>query len=778
MSDRRKHDSPTNPTNTYRSRALSRNRINRSGKSPKQILSSHYVRNAPHARSKDLQTPKRQAGLRYTTGLNNNADSPGEGDGLHDIIWDPISPTARSGKGLVNTKVFQISDIVNRIAPKDAKPVSVDSSLLQWIGDSAVPCTPEENLPRARRTLKRKSSVDELMHLARQFDINMQQGQEDCTERIKNNINNNVNNNNSINNSINNNKSINSNTRCGVEHKSVTMATGVSSAQQVEAELNALFDGPTQRISGRFSQSSSASTFSQEGRGAVRVTTVAGQVKGSEVKPGSERTACTAARADDKAVGVANSTATRPEATSVPDDDWEDDDLLNDPFVLEITQNPTGQDTPTCEPCGDNALPMTRLLTHSSGDFNGLPSYSVGKGTSAHSKPLNRGDLTGPCPKPPRSTFTLEPNPCFLLNTSLTEGAPPPKLGTTDGGGRPEGLRAPPLPGTTDGGGRPKGLRAPPFTGTADGGGRPEGLRAPPLPGTTDGGGRPEGLRAPPLPGTTDGGGRPEGLRAPPHPGTTDGGGRPDRPHLGSSVTGPSTDSPGGQADRVGSSPPSPATDSVFREISDEDLRSLFDSESLWKDDPGDDVLLYQVCDDVERVSNSQTVSVNSDTTRDVGGAGLAGGPVRTYNRSNSEPGARRRSHLNVQSWTIPARAGSSGVGPHPLVSCNDPNGAEVLGKFTQLRDAKGWGAVDQGSLKMGKFPAKSRKTVMPNPNTSNASLFQRQRVDSAVVCNAVPATSEVTGRCTAAEIERKKQEAIARRKSRQTSIKPVAPPV
>ncbi|XP_064792397.1 ewing's tumor-associated antigen 1-like [Oncorhynchus masou masou] len=679
-------------------------RTNKSGKSQKLTpQSSPSVRKSPHTRSKGLETPKRRARGRYT-GLNSTADSPGDGDILQDIIWDPASPTpARSGEGPGNTRVVEISDIVNRIAPKDAQHVSVDSPLLQWIGDSAVPCTPEVRPPKARKKSTRKSSVEDLMQLARQFDINMHQ--QDREKRSAEHTHDTINNN-----------------RYGEEPKGPT--TMSSSAQQVEAELNALFDGPTQRVTGRLSQGSTASTCSQEVKVQVGVShlTADDLVKESEVKPGGGSTSGSSARTGKEEVEQWNATTT---VAKDEDFDWEDDDLLSDPIVLEMTQNPEGLKTPSPKPSSSLTLSTdrdhTQLLTDteetlppSSTTSNpiSLPSHSVWKGTSTHLQPSNRGGVTGPCPKPnSRRTFLLEPNRCFQVNMAPTTK---------------EALR--------------------PFLTAVEA--------------------------------------------------------QPERPRPGVSAAvgsrGPSRDSAEGKADGVSTAttPTSRGTtapDSAFKDFSEEDLQSLFDSESLWNDDEGgDDLLLYQVCDDVERISNSQPLSedasVTTDTTevrfqesrpkappsgplaatregtmtmdRAVGGPSskqsttctsgrsnsvregsmtmdrAVGGPSSkqstncTSGRSNSAPGDGSMTMDGFQRWNIPVKAGNH------LQS--RPRAIQAVGRvyeFTQLKGAPGWGTFGLGS----------------------SQLF---------------VNSQLTGRCTEEEIERKKQEAIARRRTRETSLK------
>uniref|UniRef100_A0AAZ3RZA6 Uncharacterized protein n=1 Tax=Oncorhynchus tshawytscha TaxID=74940 RepID=A0AAZ3RZA6_ONCTS len=630
------------------------------------------------------------------------------------------SPHTRSkGEGPGNTRVVEISDIVNRIAPKDAQHVSVDSPLLQWIGDSAVPCTPEVRPPKARKKSTRKSSVEDLMQLARQFDINMHQ--QDREKRSAEHTNNTINNN-----------------RYGEEPKGPTMS---SSAQQVEAELNALFDGPTQRVTGRLSQGSTASTCSQEVKVQVGVShlTADDLVKESEVKPGGGSTSGSSARTGKEEVGQWNATTT---VAKDEDFDWEDDDLLNDPIVLEMTQNPEGLKTLSPKPSSSLTLSTdrdhTQLLTDtektlppSSTTSNpiSLPSHSVWKGTSTHLQPSNRGGLTGPCPKHKptiRSTFLLEPNLCFQVNMAPTTK---------------------------------------------------------------------------------------EALR----PLLTDGEVQPERPRPGVSAAvgskGPSRDSAEEKADGVSTAttPTSRGTtapDSAFKDLSEEDLQSLFDSESLWNDDEGDyDELLYQVCDDVERISNSQPVS--EDTTevrlqeskpkappstplaamregtmtmdRAVGGPSSKQSTTCTSGRSNSAPGDGSSTLVHFQRWNIPAKAGNVWVGHHTITSQSHPGSGEGLGKFTQLKGAPAWGTFGLGSLGVRTFQEENSKSVMPrtvsartlpNSNSHHASSFKRHLSDSAAIGNKVFVNSQLTGRCTEEEIERKKQEAIARRRTRETSLK------
>lgn len=332
---------------------------------------------------KELQSPKQRGSIRFL--YSNNADSPGETEVSQDIVWDSTSPT-HSNTGLLHrsTRNVPISDIVNRIAPKDVKPKGADSPWLQWIGDSAIPCTPEVPRPRLRKRSTRQSSVDDLVKLARQFDENMQQDK--ASSDHLNTFNTNLN-------------------ECS--ETSETKLTRLplpgnvkdrkfpSSSDRIEAELQELFDSSTQRISGRLSECSAPLSTSQEIKDQA-VTSSRAQTQqsksGSAVHPAAEKTS------NEKSCVVDF------------DDDWEDDDS----FVLAMSQNPNEQHI--SNPKSDSH-PNTKTNTTK---FNpsckpNAKTISLNQPSSMHIKPRCSA-LQELCPKPKttnRSTFKLEPNPHF-----------------------------------------------------------------------------------------------------------------------------------------------------------------------------------------------------------------------------------------------------------------------------------------------------------------------------------------------------------------------------
>lgn len=89
--------------------------------------------------------------------------------------------------------------------------------------------------------------------------------------------------------------------------------------QEMEDDLDFLFDGPTQQLSGRLSQASSFHTQVVPERNAVNACD---SRKGSSF--------CTTANSDSKQVNNADDF----------EDDWSSDGLLDDSLLLEMTQNP------------------------------------------------------------------------------------------------------------------------------------------------------------------------------------------------------------------------------------------------------------------------------------------------------------------------------------------------------------------------------------------------------------------------------------------------------
>ncbi|XP_044069528.1 ewing's tumor-associated antigen 1 [Siniperca chuatsi] len=613
---------------------------------------------------KDLQSPKRRGCSRYP-GLN-NGDSPGDVETSQDIFWDPTSPTP-TNTGLRNTRVVEISDIVNRIAPKDVKQKGTESPLLQWIGDSAVPCTPVIPKPRVRKKSSRQSSVEDLMKLARQFDENMQQDRE--TSEQLNTVNNNLN-------------------ECLKTSKTKLTETSFPSnvknrkcpspSDQMEAELHALFDCSTQRVSGRLSQGSSASAYSQEIKD-QSVTLTLAETRQLELKS-ADKSGPAAHPAEEK--GSCGFSANKCDDF---DDDWENDDLLNDSFVLAMTQDPDQQ---------HDTNPKTTLQSNTK--TNTTPFISVCKPTantnSAH-QPLNLhskpscSTLQELCPKPKttnRSTFKLEPNPHFQPKTAAKEVS---KSSFTVIQPKSEMSVQKSAPTKT--------------------------------------------------------------LSTP----------QPDKITNNQKET------------RV-------AADSV-KDISD----------SLW-DDGDEDALLYQVCDSVERISNSQPLQVspsNCQEKQDIAvdrqrkttvplpidtawsmkaGASANRQSPCAFVRSNSLPGTSCES-VNYQGWDIPMK----GANNKSQMSQSLPGSRMSLGTFSQYRDSSGTFQAGNANVDMKPHTVTARAT---QNSTSHHTAFKRNVSDSAVISNKVFVTSQMTGKCSAAEIERKKQEALARRRLRmQNAPKP-----
>ncbi|NWR87709.1 ETAA1 protein, partial [Furnarius figulus] len=336
------------------------------------------------------KTPKRS--LRRKSRIPTFSSPVNDTDTQQEIFWDSHSPIAhRLGSGRTKPSTsgcaVEISEIVNRIAPQDEKSTCSEDSLLgTWIGEDAIPCTPGVVKVRPRtklscsRDLKIKIPEEELMKLAKEFDKNLVeldaldvQEQEklghdfiQTTSEPLNNSKDEVN--------TKNQKSllgIGSDTDTTLSLKPVGQSTGIPSAGpcqsssqksvdlEAERALHALFDSSTQKCSGQLSQglldislnnsfNKNKNTLEEEH---LPEETEAVQHGNSEAHQKDPL----------RAVGSVNQIVPKPDMTKksppplktqvvastklageVSDDfdDWDTDFLADDSFVMQITQNP------------------------------------------------------------------------------------------------------------------------------------------------------------------------------------------------------------------------------------------------------------------------------------------------------------------------------------------------------------------------------------------------------------------------------------------------------
>ncbi|KAM6915891.1 uncharacterized protein etaa1b [Xenentodon cancila] len=561
----------------------------------------------------------------------------------------PGEAASPAGRGLGNrsTRVFEISDIANRIAPKNIQPKEKESPLLQWIDDGTIPCTPEIQKPRVRKKSSRQSSVEDLMKLARQFDQNMQQDEE--TLEQLNIINNNL---------------CESVKTCETKVTSAALTSDVkdpSPSDQVEAELHALFDCSTQTVSGKSSEGSVCSPEIKARPG----TSALAEHQPTELKSTDK---CHLAALPAKQHGTCSNTIN---SCNDYDDDWENDDLLNDSFVLAVTQNP------------DVHLSDTLKTTfHSKNKPNTTQFASVFKQTTNTDSNLQLSDLHCKtscsalqelCPKPKttnRSTFKLARNPHFQPRMSEE-------------------------------------VSKPNFTVI--------------------------------------------------------------QPKSKMTTTKTCPESQGSQETRN-------QAGSVLKSTSVKDI-----SDSLW-DDGDDDALLYQVCDTVERISNSQPRQTSSSICRENqdfaagrqqpgdaawcinSAASAKRQPSCSFVRSNSLP-ATSCEKGNYKGWNIPMKGSNN----KSRMSQSFPGSGVDQATFGQCRDFSG--KVQDGNAHV---EGKAHTVAAGTPQKPHLSAFKRNLSDSAIISNKVFVTSQKPGKCSAAEIERKKQEALARRRLRmQSASKP-----
>ncbi|NXB36915.1 ETAA1 protein, partial [Eulacestoma nigropectus] len=314
-------------------------------------------------------------------------------DTQQEIFWDSHSPVAQrlgNGKTKQSTSrcAVEISEIVNRIAPQDEKATCNEGSLLgTWIGEDAIPCTPVvvKGRPRTKlsctRDLKIKNPEEELMKLAKEFDKNLVeldavQEQEklghnfiQTTSEPSSNSKDGIN--------MKNQKSLlgeGSETDTAVPLKPVGQSTGIpvaepcqSSSQksvdlEAEVALHALFDCSTQKCSGQLSQELSDISLNNSFH---KIKSTLEEENLPEKIEDTQHGNSEAYQKDTLfAVGSMDQTVPKPDtdiltkknppylktqlvasakvAGVVNDDfdDWDTDLLADDSLVMQITQNP------------------------------------------------------------------------------------------------------------------------------------------------------------------------------------------------------------------------------------------------------------------------------------------------------------------------------------------------------------------------------------------------------------------------------------------------------
>ncbi|NXO75833.1 ETAA1 protein, partial [Sitta europaea] len=336
------------------------------------------------------KTPKRS--LSRKSRIPTFSSPVNDTDTQQEIFWDSHSPIAHrlgSGKTKQSTSrcAVEIAEIVNRIAPQDEKAACNEASLLgTWIGEDAIPCTPVVVKGRARtklsctRDLKIKNPEEELMKLAKEFDKNLvelgavqEQEQLDhsfiqTTSEPSSNSKDEINKKSQ--------KSLlgeGSETDTALSLKPAGQSTGITVAEphqsssqksvdlEAEVALHALFDSSTQKCSGQLSQGLSDISLNNSFH---KIKSTLEEDNLPEKVEDTQHGNSGAHQKDTQfAVGSVNKTVPKPDTDTltnnppylktqleasikpagVVNDDfdyWDTDLFADDSFVMQITQNP------------------------------------------------------------------------------------------------------------------------------------------------------------------------------------------------------------------------------------------------------------------------------------------------------------------------------------------------------------------------------------------------------------------------------------------------------
>ncbi|XP_076585229.1 ewing's tumor-associated antigen 1 [Chaetodon auriga] len=655
------------------------NRLRRSFRQSQQTKTTTEV-DSPQSQQSDFKTPTRI--LRSRAGGGFSEESPhNDSDFQQDIIWDATSPSpnklGKRGKKQ-RAGVVDISEIVSRIAPKHGRPENAEPTLQQWIGDSAtIPCTPDVQVPKPKKKSPRLNAVDDLLKLAQQFDFNMfRQDEEEVEDLHQQSL--------DLENGEKDFSSLLPRSFQPAVKAAAVADVQVHLDQHMEDDLDFLFDGPTQHVSGNLSQMSS-------------------QVKPASGGYSKEASGKLSSSSHGSTSGVSTTNTKETLANDEFEDDWENDDLLNDSLVLEMTQNPQIFSAP--KHCSTQKASSEMKYQR---PVNVPTSGVVGLSQSAASK-IEKDNVRQ------RTTFKLESNPNFSVRRIQTDTWTKSKVGfsseTADKDTQQSRFSA----------GKDVVIKAG-FQRTCQ---------------TSN------MVKSDP--------------QKPQFPHRTSVGGSSTKYNTTASATSNTTAESFPQRPAVVSSHHEAPADT---DLLDEDLFSFFSSDPVW-DDPADDDLLCEMCEDVE---NQMQGAGNISTKQTVGQISIQRAALQPASRTwdNSNQPANQQPLPQKQTPTVlpcaSGRAGSSLAGG--FVS-NFTAGAQINAvshslRFTQAKNASGptkTSACVQGSSSVP--PAAEGNT--------RKDQFTFKKPNSPVSTW----SSKAVSKCSAAEIELKKQQAMERRRQR-----------
>ncbi|XP_075060021.1 ewing's tumor-associated antigen 1 [Mixophyes fleayi] len=328
----------------------------------------------------DKTTPQRLSKCKPWTSAVNSPSNDAEQQ--QEIFWDPHSPAPfkldnGKRKQAASKCTVDISDIVNRIAPKDEKPANSDAAYLGvWIGDDAIPCTPVVSRPRTKMKRSRiLRTEEELMKLAKQLDRNLIEHRDQHVEVLIDSADA-VINMGTLKNSEDDSflEDIPEEDDILLELQSVSQSSNIDALpknssqksvdQDAEAALNAIFDSSTQKYSGRLSQGlSDVSTSSLlevpvDARTCIEKDSLHNKVQQSYEKNTNSNLCSSITRLNANVCSkqnIAKEKETFPSSDMVQsvsssqddfEDDWGTDILDDDSFMMQITQNPSLIATP------------------------------------------------------------------------------------------------------------------------------------------------------------------------------------------------------------------------------------------------------------------------------------------------------------------------------------------------------------------------------------------------------------------------------------------------